>query len=257
MKAALFLPAFATLLIAACSTNNPIDKKTDLEAEGSKGKVKSVREISYKAIDTLRTIRKEDIVRYGNPSSLVKYNNQGYTTEYIEYFGDRLEGRSIYQYEDTKLIKANSYNGNDSLVGYTIYKYNKNLITDIHYLPDGEVEMKYVHKYDKEGREITVYAYADDGGLELKLDFKYDNEGRVIEQKQICRGNSFYEKKIYKYDSNEMVIEEDSEFDAGNEIGHSLTTFKYKIDKHGNWIERIRYNGRFITITERQIEYYE
>lgn len=101
-------------------------------------------------------------------------------------------------------------------------------------------------------------------GLEV-----YDELGRVILIKSYSTNEGLIEKK-FGYDNNENIssyilneYRKTGTDDDGNEIyseipNHStITTYKYKLDEYGNWIERVQItNNEFKYKVERSIEYF-
>lgn len=99
-----------------------------------------------------------------------------------------------------------------------------------------------IEEYDELGRINVIKSYSSNEGL-IEKKYLYDDFGNVIsyilnEYRQIRdeEGNSFF-SEIPNHSTN--------------------TTYKYRFDENGNWIERIQItNNEFKYKVERSIEYY-
>ena len=150
------------------------EKKNDLTEENLKGKVKSIKETTYKAVDKFGQIEKGDVL-----------NN---------YF-------NIYNEKGNK-IEDNSYDSDGSLNSKTTYKYDKkgNKIEENIYDSNGKFVRKTTYKYDKKGNIIEEKSYYPDGSLIYKNTYKYDEKGNMIEENWYESDGSLYEKHTYKYE---------------------------------------------------------
>lgn len=144
--------------------------KRDIEDYNIKGSVKSLKEITYDAIDQLGTIVKgklstKDFVgcaKNYKHNYFVLFDIKGNKLQYDEY------SNPIRPWCTTKYI-------------YT----NKRLEMEIEkmYLSDGNIDVKILYKYDKEGNKIEECAY--------RTGNRHDDEGNKIEESADKNGTFF------------------------------------------------------------------
>ena len=133
------------------------EKKNDLTEENLKGKVKSITENTYEAVDKFGQIEKGDVL----VDSSAVYTDDGHF--------------KIYNEKGNK-IEENYYNSNGSLIYKNTYKYDEkgNNIEEYHYDEDGKFNYKYTYKYDEKGNNIEKNNYDSNGRLDSKYTYEYD-----------------------------------------------------------------------------------
>lgn len=286
-KAILIISLFV-FIIFSLTANAQSKKKSDVESEGLRGKVKSVNEKYYiekRIFFGLIPIKEESSYEhkiYNKEGKLVfekdisdfrednwnisyyKYNNRGNCIEQIDS-----------SYEDGRaysMLWQNTYN----------YDINGKIIEEYSYL-DGMFAGKYLYKYDKNGDYIEIISYKDEEDtIPTKEIFIRDNKGNIIESKKYSYfGDS---RTIYKYDDkgnlikDEYFFQEDTistgnlykyniendiiekiHFDNQTKTKYIALKFKYKYDSKGNWIKRTDYkeDGSIENIIKRKIKYYK
>ena len=122
------------LCLVSC---NQSEKKNDLTEENLKGKVKSITENTYEAVDKFGQIEKGDIL----VDSSAVYTDDGHF--------------KIYNEKGNK-IEENYYNSNGSLIYKNTYKHDKNvnIIEECRYNKFGRLREKDTYKYDENGNNI-------------------------------------------------------------------------------------------------------
>ena len=211
-----------------------LEKKNDLTEENLKGKVKSIKENTYEAVEKFGKIEKGNVFYDGfsSPSTII-YN------------------------EKRDKIEQNNYNSDSRLDSKTTYKYDEkgNNIEKNNYYSDGRLSYKYTYKYDEKGNNIEKNNYYSDGSLNYKTTYKYDEKGNMIEANFYNSDGSLSFKLTYKYDEKGNMIEA-TYYNSDGRLD-SKTTYKYEYDKNNNWTQRIQYRNTIpLNITERIIEYY-
>ncbi len=273
-KIALLFTVFFSF--SSCSSDK---KENDWSKEKLKGKVKSLTEISYVAIENNGKIEKGQRVNEAMSDFQNKYGEHGFIIERNEYKSDgSLIGNYIYKYGDNDKIVEGSeiryYNG--SLMSKNISKYKDgNRIEGSIYNADGNLDSKYTSKYDKDGNRIEISFYDADDSLVSRGKYKFDKDGNGIESKMFNPDGSLHSKVTFKYDENGNEIEanytsNDGSFDyqyisqydkSGNKLerkiydpkGNLKYRYTYKYDEHGNVTERSEFkadgtlNGKFTT----------
>lgn len=132
----------------------------------------------------------------------------------------------------------------------------------------------YYYQYDSAGREIE-YKHYDVRGSQRTFDrhiqTTYDSAGRMV-KKEALLGSFLINEAIFRY-TRDAVLDERLYDEHGNlservvyqsndSRPYKIVRYQYTYDQQGNWVKRIRYEGRSkdsMTVTEileRQIQYY-
>src|ERR1700746_548102 len=205
-----------------------------------KGKVKSVEQISYKAIDNSGVISKGnkwnnsqvsvngDFIMqfdisgratketyYDGAKILMALNHKFNDAQKIEFIEKTEETNKVtftytYKYDAigkvSELKTSQIFLDNTSWVYNNIYKYNasNNLIETNSYLNGGtKSQSKTLFTYDAKGVLVERQAYNEEGKPWFKYTFKYDDKGNELEENAWTLDNKIIDKTfVYKYDSN-------------------------------------------------------
>ena len=179
------------------------EKKNDLTEENLKGKVKSITENTYEAVDKFGQIEKGDVL----VDSSAVYTDDGHF--------------KIYNEKGNK-IEENYYNSNGSLIYKNTYKYDEkgNKIEENYYNSNGRLYSKTTYKYDEKGNKIEEYHYDEDGKFNYKYTYKYDEKGNNIEKNNYDSNGRLYSKYTYEYDKNNNWTQR---IEYKNTIPHRIT----------------------------------
>ncbi len=267
-----FTLAIATLSLVACNsaqkkadaevteTKNTVTKKNDLQEANLKGKVKSVREIDYEAIQEAGQIKKGKVLEGAESevsNVLTNYNEKGYVVD-KEYYNFGYSFKISYKYDaEGSMVEENHYNS-DSKLEYQIlyeYKYDEkgNVVEQIEKGSESKTNRRITYGYDDKGNLVEEKWYYADGTLSWHVTYRYNDKGYKVEE--ITNSIEQSPSKItYKYDDKGGNTERDEYFHSGGLVRYKN---QYKYDSQGNWIKRIKYvDGTLSIITERTIEYY-
>ena len=135
-----------------------LEKKNDLTEENLKGKVKSIKETTYKAVDKFGQIKKGNVLN----NYFTIYNKKGNTIEGNEYYSDgSLNYKTTYKYDE----KGN--------------KIEKNI--------DGSVDRlgyKYTYKYDEKGNTIeqNIYYHGSRPAENYSYKYEYDKNNNWTQE---------------------------------------------------------------------------
>jgi len=279
------------LLILGCSNKNEKDNKiikfpyykTDLEEMKLRGKIKSFKEYSYKAIDSFGVIskgKKQHIDGFeAYPEGVfLTFNTEGFfkeSTEYTVY--EKINEKIIYSYNQKgQKIEQNVYDSINKFDYKVVFKYNEKgyLFDRSLYDEKGKLNKKFVFENNENDNEIKESLYSSKGNLDSYYKYKYDNKGNLIETSFIDYGRLVIsENTIYIYDvkgnlilkNSSITIKEGTVDIETNYTYNTLgdiesidsTTYEYIYDSNNNWIKRIEYNSGFPKfVLERKIEYY-
>ena len=196
----IILVILSVLCLVSC---NQSEKKNDLTEENLKGKVKSITENTYEAVDKFGQIEKGDIL----VDSSAVYTDDGHF--------------KIYNEKGNK-IEENYYNSNGSLIYKTTYKYDEkgNKIEENYYNSNGRLYSKTTYKYDEKGNKIEEYHYDEDGKFNYKYTYKYDEKGNNIEKNNYDSNGRLDSKYTYEYDKNNNWTQR---IEYKNTIPHRIT----------------------------------
>ena len=256
----IILATLSVLCLVSCNQlEKKTEKKNDLTEENLKGKVKSIKETPYDAIEKFGQLEKGD-VSYSVffPSSFTIYNEKGNKIEVNGYNPDgSLYSKTTYKYDEKgNKIEKNTYKYDGSLNYKTTYKYDEkgNKIEKNNYYYSGRLDSKTTYKYDEKGNNIEENIYYYDG-YGYKTTYKYDEKGNKIEKNIDGSVDRLGYKYTYKYDEKGNTIEQNIYYHGSRPAENY--SYKYEYDKNNNWTQEIEYfNTIPVYITERIIEYY-
>ena len=193
----------ATLSVLCLVSCNQSEKKNDLTEENLKGKVKSITENTYEAVDKFGQIEKGDVL----VDSSAVYTDDGHF--------------KIYNEKGNK-IEENYYNSNGSLIYKNTYKYDEkgNIIEENYYNSNGRLYSKTTYKYDEKGNKIEEYHYDEDGKFNYKYTYKYDEKGNNIEKNNYDSNGRLDSKYTYEYAKNNNWTQR---IEYKNTIPHRIT----------------------------------
>lgn len=257
---------FILIIILLSGWTNLSKERNDLDTLKLKGRVKSLRETSYKVTEESKRIVKGEQERqksYENDSYVI-FNEKGYKTEVTNFnqFG-KVESHIIYSYDERgNNIESITYNSMEEPINKVVNVYDENGKTTECYVygKSGALSTKFAFKYDEKGREISnriepynsrlkawelTYKYNDNGNVveqcninplgidTAKFDFVYDNKSRVVQRIAYSADNGNGKKTSFKYDRRGNAIEEsECKFN-----GKLIRRFTYRFDKLGNTIK--------------------
>ncbi|MCO6460036.1 MAG: hypothetical protein J5I59_01425 [Saprospiraceae bacterium] len=247
-----------SLLLMCCHTGNTSDDKVKMELQG---KIKSVKEISYEAIDQSGEITKG---QRSSPNwwkdSYTVFDKDGNATEEILYRADgRIWTKSIFHYDaqnrriETEVLGANLKPWYKKL---TKYNDSDKPIEDILYKAGDTLGSKWLYKYDNKGNKILEERFHPDGKLSIKSTFKYNDKGYKIEETMFNSEGGQIFKWVSHYDDRGLKVEE-YYYNSKNTLD-AKEIYQYKLDNHNNWIKKVIFYGdqpKFIIL--RDIEYFQ
>ncbi|MBK7566251.1 MAG: hypothetical protein IPI31_00335 [Bacteroidetes bacterium] len=267
----------SAMLLFGCQREIKIT--SDLSESNLYGKVKSYREVEYKAITKFGKILKGEI----NSSKEIFFNKNGNMMEQISNYSDgSLEYKNTYKYDENgNLIEdSSSYWGFNSVSKY-LYDEAGNLLQMDYMNTEDSLILRYIYKYDIDGRMAENSSYNSNGELHEKIKYKYDEMGNIVETTSTNPNPLLNDITYYKHDLKGNMLEVNSKYPDGSQnylntyeydekgnvikshkegiVFHNVTelTFQYEFDKVGNWISMISFKGEVAeTLTERTINYY-
>lgn len=138
------------------------------------GKVKTLTETKYKAVDSFGELQTGDIER----KNIIVFDEKGIKIEESQYdSNDSLEHKYTYKYDDKgNEIEMNSFKSDGSLKFKNTYKYDDkgNKTEENSYASNGKLNYKNTYKYDAMGNETEEDDFKSDGTLDYAFTYKYD-----------------------------------------------------------------------------------
>jgi hypothetical protein len=233
-------------------------KMSDREADGLKGKVKSITtsrnliESKNYADNTLKKYR----------DKVETYDPSGTLTERIDY---EYNMKDVFTVIDGDLTEKSSQivksPQNKAVFTVADEEEEKPL-----YPKDERYDLKYKFKFDDKGRRIETVMYGNTRNVWKKVVYKYDEKGFLSEALHYNNGKTLNEQYTYKYDTDGNLTEAKLELHrAEKNIISFLKYSDYKLDSEGNWIARTATSlGEFqgkelktVTKQSRKIVYYK
>jgi YD repeat-containing protein len=232
-----------------------------LQLIGLKGKVKSLVQISYKAVDNAGVITKGEEGVGGLSAGTIYNTNPTVNSAYKMQFDST--GRALEEiYFHGKIIDVTlKHKFNDALKTEEISEYET----------PGKISCKYTYKYNDKGNKIEekiTNIFYDGKTFDQKLTYKYNalfqltevdrftfKDGKYINDgigNYTCdsKGNVLTESYLkdktpcievgYKYDDKGNVLEHNYFASCGKTIDHQLV---YKYDSHNNVIQKDYFQG--------------
>lgn len=253
------------LTFGSCSSEK---KENDWTKEKLNGKVKSLTEYSYAAIQNNGKIEKGPRENEAMSDFQNKYGEHGNIIERNEYKPDgSLLGSYSYKFgSNNKIISGTEMRYYDGkITSKNLPKYEDgNRVSGSIYTADGKIDRKYTSKNDKEGNRTELEFYDAKDSLVSRGTYKYDKDGNGIESKLYNPDGSEHSKVTFKYDKDGNEIEaiytsKDGNFDYhyiskydkdGNKLerkiydleGNLKYRYTYQYDKYGNVTERSAFN---------------
>lgn len=160
--------------------------KTDLEIEGLKGPVKSVR------FERAEILQGDNVERARWLVSVTTYDEKGNRLEELKY---NANGALL-----KKMVFTRDDKGNQMKI---IYK------------ADGTIDSKWIYNYDSRGKMTNGTWYDPDGTLRLKIVKTYDANGKLIEDAMYNADGSTKYKTIFTYDAKGNRVSDTAYSDTG------------------------------------------
>lgn len=259
----------------ACNLNN--QKENDIRQMNLNGKIKSITENSYYAVEKFGEIVKgEKKINFLNKENhYLLFNENGYL---VEEKNDLVVYKAINKYnENNQLIENKTYSEEGDLTGKTINLYNNegNLIESNQYYEDKLIHkgkfnyndnIREINYYDEKGKldlkQKNIYknkklienrSYDSDGNLTFLTKYIYDHSGNETEMISYNSLGNINQKIVSKYNNDNLIIESTDLYNDNE----TTKKYDYKLDSNKNWIQKIVFEfGRPDLIIERVIEYY-
>lgn len=219
------------------------------------GKVKSIKEISYKAE-----------LKNNEPIKIKRWRRGHLTDDFHCFFNEKgLPIKEIiYPAADTGTVNRT-----------LLYKYNKkDQLINYYHEHDNSTKSEYI--YNKKGQLVKQisdwytqeYEYYENGKLHRRIQFN-PNVGKEFQYTFTYQNGFIKYHDIYYFGAKWHLIEEYNRDNHGNIIKYRMASsfdelkkekwdeFEYEFDKMNNWIKCIHYrNKKPIYIIEREIEYF-
>ena len=227
------------------------------------GKVKKIIEKSYltkmvgeeTVADRQLTQGDRDSIGWTNDFVLT-FNEDGNVVKCDEIDENgKVLGSTVTTIENAEVIKAEYYKS-DSLSGYQEIEYDTlgRLVKVEFFSPDDSLKSVQLIETDENGNIITVLINTPDANLKSKFQASYDENNKRKGYKFFDpEGNQTFEQK---YTFNDHGFLETQQI-INKEGEESMTSYTFKYDDKGNWIECVGSNDENRILSTREIEYYE
>jgi|GEM_PF-4345925 len=270
-------------------------KKKNLQSYNFKGNVSSVNQTNYwfkktnKGIVKTPKKLKTDVYKYNREKQMTvhdriaddgelfftnnyTYDSAGYLTAYFESNDVRFVVSTIPIYStDEFIFKESHLNKFEISIGNSLIELQDSLhmITKTTSWTGSKTKNKIINRLDKRGNVIfkmqfeTLLDQKFGSAAESVTEYTYTSNDLILEEKQYNPWGMFddYKDRLKviiqnEYDSNDMLIK--STFIKKDGSIDYVLTYLYKLDKHGNWVERTTVKNEIKeSLLLREIIYFE
>lgn len=152
--------------------------------------------------------------------TIVKYDGNIIFREITDKKG-QLSGKTLYTYNDNGFIlKRELYFGNVKALD-EVYEFGNDNSGEVkYYAADGTLMSNSIFKYDSRKNLIEEVKYNSNGEVDQKFEYTYDSKYRIIEER-ILMLNENRTVTNYSYDENDKVIEEQTKDNSGNILSYN------------------------------------
>lgn len=204
MKHPLYL---CLLIIVLLYSFVPEKKKTSLEESGIKGKVKSIKFYSFKAIDNIGPIATGDTIK--NETVFIRYDTAG---NMVEDIGERDDGTNKWIY---------SYDEKENLLEYKGYK------------PDGTLASRWLNIYDSKNNLTEVDCFNARGVKYIHWFYDFDSKNFITQWQSQDSSNLVNFTWLY---TNDSIGNRTNTLELQGDIGPPYGSSDYTYDNHRNMI---------------------
>ncbi len=255
---ALFLASLLILVTGSCSRKKV---ENDLLRWPLHGKVESIEEKSFRAIDQSGIIVRgpRETPPDMRSDRVAFFDTRGNLTEIFYYDSDdRPAGRVVFlRSDDNRRVERYEYGIDGRRVSLTLIRYNSEgrRLERTNYSSDTISESRTFYRHDSRGNVIDLKWYSTYGTLLMHISSEFDKRGHKISEKEYDNDNVMVSRRVYTNDPNgnstEMV-----EYNADGAI-LTKRTYTYEYDSIGNWLKMVVFEeGIPKYIRERKIQYY-
>jgi len=254
MKKLLPLIIIACIAPASCgddaTTNEKVEKSSlnDWQKERLSGKVNSVRQRVYWALEKFGRIEKGKLQNMPAQDYLKIYDDEGYLIEETHYdASDKVVSRNVISYGPTHLITLEEIYKETALSERIVYTYDDNnrLVKKEKFDGEGKIKEWMQYIYGKNSLVEDEDWYKADGNLNCKYIHKYDNILRLVEKEKYWGGGSLAQKEYYYYEDNNK----DSRWSeiVSEKYKNKESSFDYRFvfknyNSYNDFGEKIQYN---------------
>jgi antitoxin component YwqK of YwqJK toxin-antitoxin module len=206
--------------------------KTDLEIEGLKGPVKSIR---FERAEFLQGAS-NPVEKWRFLESVTTYDEKGNRVEESRYNSDgSLFEKMVFTRDDKGNQTKTIFKANGTVDSKWVYAYDSHgrITNGAWYNSDGSLRLKIVKTYDVNGKLIEDAMYNADGSTRYKTLFSYDAEGNRRDTAYSNTGSLANKSVWSKSGSNVVLYNNDGTISY--EADSQSPTLEY--DSHGNWIK--------------------
>lgn len=197
------------------------------------------------------------------------------TFRYLNSNGDEIRRTSDDEEDDNEikskvLFRVNTFDDKYRVIEQKIFRnFNNSIILNKHTRFEFDTKGNIIKEINFNDSDYFSYSISSSGKIIEKIE-KEDTERNYFIEKEFSSDNKliretwFWEKIInhkVRYEYNDNLISKLYYFDSWgkekNDIKPSIITFKYKFDKHKNWIECTKnVDGKDLYLWKREIQYY-
>lgn len=249
-------------LLVLCVCSASAQRKTDREAAGLKGAVKSVRlESATRTTADGKTVASARILR-----SVSVYDEQGNRVESTSFKHDgSVLSKTSYHRDAQGNSVLTAYDGDGKFMRKTVQLVNSQgkFVGFIFFGANGELQQRSVETRGSNGRLSEEAVYDANGKILYRKVFSYDGEGKQTDYAVYDASGNITQKTVWLVGGGFHLVRYDERGNLSFESTSKASTIE-ATDPQGNWTEqhmsqKNTQNGHTeesVIITYRTIEYY-
>lgn len=227
-------------------------QETDLEKLSLNGKVKCTKTTLYSGIEKGNKLRKGKEISYVEHF----FSSEGNSLQKFIYVDKKPNVKQEFIYNDKGILIEKKYYFLEILIESIEYKYDQkgNEIEAIAFDTQRRKKSIFTTQYNEQNKKISQQRY--DGNMKFlqKTDYFYDAQFHLVKEILYNEKGKIEAETRLRRDKNGNIFEYLLDW---KDVKKGQDKFIYKLDKNGNWIEKLEYkNGKIYTIAEREIEYF-
>jgi len=139
--------------------------------------------------------------------------------------------------EKGNVVLEVKYNSDEELEDKYTFKYDENdhVIEEIHYLTFKDIAEHKTYERDKKGKIVKAFKHYNDGSKDT-IEYHFNDDGLLMEMVTIDSYDEVEAKIICEYENGNLILEEAYEYDE------LILKQTYSYDKDGNVIEESKWN---------------
>lgn len=174
--------------------------------------------------------------------SETRYDRAGRVLELIRYRADNtVDYRVRYRYDGDDLVEETTYDADGNPLYRWVHTYDREgrEVSLSGYDPEGQLDFKTVYSYDDAGRRVRETTYAPDETVSAVAEVSHQADGYTRETRYAASALEAEYRTVERFDARGNRLEE-AAYGAGDALQYRVT---YRYDDAGRLLEEIAYRA--------------